>query len=61
MIHLTEFCLFCRRELNAFEVVTILETGEEKHAGRVTFGESAEGVGCSGCKPDGLPRNPEEN
>ena len=61
MIPLTEYCLFCKRELNAFEVVTILETGEQKHAGRVTFGESAEGVRCRGCKPDGLPRNPEEN
>ena len=62
MIHLTEYCPFCNRELNAFKVVTILEIGEEKHAGRVTFGESAEGgVRCRDCEPDTLPRDPERN
>lgn len=61
MVYFTEYCLFCHRELNPFEVVTVLETGDEKHAGRVTFGESAEGMRCRGCKPNGLPRDPDEN
>ncbi len=53
MVHLKEHCLFCGRELNPFELVVVLDTGEEKRAGQVTFGESAEGVRCADCVPEG--------
>ncbi len=52
MVNITEQCLFCKRELNPFELVVVLDTGEEKRAGSVTFGESAEGVRCADCAPE---------
>ncbi len=61
MVHLPEHCLFCGRELNPFELAVVLDSGEEKHAGRVTFGESAEGVRCRDCAPQGVGQDPERN